>query len=358
MKANSWLATASVAAIATLVAIPAAMAQPGGGGNDLPDRLWLVPDDMAFESSTAHYEYLLANANGGDGPTTHTMETIPTWPGLWGGGGFGGVSSVFGGGFGGGDPNLGVLTPEYEAAFLDRIEQGGFGQPYDRLTICEHPGMPRWMLEPYTREFVNTPWQSWFLNDLMDEVRRIYILGYDGEPAEHLNYADAHSPLGDSIGFWQKGPDGEDLLVIHTVDVYPADYFRGFPLTSNQFEAVEVWQPVVNEDGETTNIMANATFYDPLSLVEPIRVTYTFSPNNNGMEAGVRIRSWECALSSNTFPTADGETGMLLPGDPGYRDSRGSWTSAYPDLPGQTRDPEALQLEEAGEIDVNALLGR
>jgi len=52
-------------------------------------------------------------------------------------------------------------------------------QRYDRLTNCEYAGVPRWLMEPYVKEFVNTPEQSWFLNDFMDETRRIETTIHD-----------------------------------------------------------------------------------------------------------------------------------------------------------------------------------
>ena len=54
------------------------------------------------------------------------------------------------------------------------------------------------------REFVNTPSQSWWLNDLGNDTRRVYI----GQ--EHKNMDGTHSPEGDSVGFWV-----DDMLIIH-----------------------------------------------------------------------------------------------------------------------------------------------
>ena len=53
----------------------------------------------------------------------------------------------------------GVLTPPYEAAYKERWrQQQELGEvQYDRLTHCEPVGYPRWLLEPYSHEFVNLP---------------------------------------------------------------------------------------------------------------------------------------------------------------------------------------------------------
>ncbi len=236
-----------------------------------------------FMNSTAHYQWLHDLYDGG---TEHTWESVPHWDGLWSSG----TNPIFGqnnpfvqgaGLFGAnGQARTGVLTPEYEAALAMRLriatENGE--QPYDRLTTCEPAGMPRWLLEPYVREFVNTPDQSWWLNDLANDTRRIYV----GQ--EHQNVDNTHSPNGDSVGFWAG-----DMLIVHTIDVYPNDWFRGNPPTSNQFETVEVWQMQQRQNGGQI-IVANVTFYDPLSLQRPMTFVYTYNRNIGLENAGYRIR--------------------------------------------------------------------
>ena len=206
-------------------------------------------------------------------------------------------------------------------------------QRFDRLTRCEHAGAARWLWEPYIKEFVNMPQQSWFMNDFMDETRRIHI------GKEHVNIEAAHSPTGDTIGFW----DG-DKLVIWTKWVQPADYLRGMPLTSNQLELVETWQQVVHEDG-ARELVTQVTFYDPLALVRPQSAVYTHDSRPDLEEVGVRIRNWECANSSNSYLDEDGNTQFYLPGDPQYKDPRGF--TDYPELPGQSLDPI---FDESGQV--------
>ncbi len=284
-------------------------------------ELIAVPPPREFASSTEHYSYLREQAGGG---TAHTIESVPQWPGLWDRAG-NNITGIFLDEDG--NVREGVLTPPYEAQFRERrreIDSTG-QQQYDRLTHCEPPGYPRHLREPYTREFVNLPNQSWQLNDFMNETRRIYI------EDEHVNNFGTHTWLGDTIGFW----DG-DRLVTHTVDLLPVDYFRSEPLTSNQFESVEVWELKTLEDG-TPRLEVQATFYDPHSLVRPISAVYGFVPATELMEINMRIRYWECETSSNSYLTEDGSTNFFLPGDEAYKDPRGS--SLFPDLPGQSRDP-------------------
>jgi hypothetical protein len=283
-----------------------------------------------FATAEEHYEYLLVQADGG---TRHTMATIPVWDGLWGSGNntmpaiflVDGTLAVAWAP--GGIVKEGVLTPPYEAQFERRraeIEEYG-QQRYDRLTNCEYPGVPRWLWEPYIKEFVNTPTQTWMFNDFMNETRRIYI------GKEHVNIEAKHSSTGDSIGFW----DGEKL-VVWTKWVNPADYVRGMPLTSNQFELVETWEQHVFEDG-SKQLVTQVTFYDPLALVKPQSAVYTHHSRPDLEEAGVRIRNWECTTSSNSYRDEEGNTQFYLPGDPEYKDPRGF--TDFPELPGQSLNP-------------------
>jgi hypothetical protein len=283
-----------------------------------------------FATAEEHYNYLLEQAEGG---TQHTMQTIPVWDGLWQAGN-NTMPNIFfvDGNLGitmrpGGVIREGVLTPPYEQQFKERraeIEEYG-SQRFDRLTRCEYPGVPRWIWEPYIKEFINLPYQSWMLNDLMNESRRIYI------GKEHVNIDGQHSATGDSIGFW----DG-DKLVIWTKWVNPADYLRGMPLTSNQFEMVDTWEERVYEDG-SKQLVTQVTFYDPLALQRPQSAVYTHYSRPDLEELGIRMRNWECTSSSNSYLDEDGNTQFYLPGDPEYKDPRGF--TDFPDLPGQSLNP-------------------
>jgi hypothetical protein len=320
-----------------LVLVPAlGQAQPPGR-TPLPD---VIQPPRQFANSTEHYEYLYNYHKGG---TQHTYESVPKWEGLWAADGNNSGNQLFlessdgspVGPFGEGDNVVikeGVLTPEYEAAFQYRRD---LGVDYDRLTSCEPAGMPRWLLEPYVRDFFNTPEQSFWMNDLGNDMRRVYI------NQEHKNIDGTHYAAGDSIGFWV-----DDMLIVHTVDIFPGDYFRGTPPTSNQFETVEVWRMETLNNG-TRRLVNNVTFYDALSLVRPITVVYVFSPRPELEEMGFRMRYWECAQNDNTYLTFDEDgrpsTQYRLPGEPGYVDPRGINRLRNPDLPpdlvGQEKSP-------------------
>jgi hypothetical protein len=334
MRPGQLLAGFAVTAALAAAATPAA-AQDRQSGGTVEDQFVLPvpgvePPPRDFKTAEEHYEFLLERANGG---TTHTMQTIPVWDGLWGSGNNTMPAIFLEGGTlanawrpGATKVKEGVLTPLYEQHFRERrAEIDEYGeQRYDRLTNCEYPGVPRWLWEPYIKEFVHLPHQSWLMNDMMNETRRVYI------GKEHVNIENTHSPLGDSIGFWEG-----DKLTIWTKWVNPADYVRGMPLTSNQFEMVETWQE--RRGGGKRELVTQVTFYDPIGLLKPQSAVYVHESRADLEEAGVRIRMWECESSSNSYKDAAGNTQFYLPGDPQYKDPRGF--TDFPELPGQSLNP-------------------
>jgi hypothetical protein len=290
--------------------------------------LQVIPPAREFATSDEHYQYLLDQANGG---TTHTWETLPRWDGLWTAAGNTHMDLFINGSLRGGTVKEGVLTPAYEAAYKERwrqqMEDGEVG--YDRLTHCEPAGLPRWLLEPYNHEFINLPQESYFINDFANSIRRIYI----GQ--EHTNLPEmigTHSWYGDTIGFW----DGNKLIT-HTKYVFPADFTRWSPMTSNQFELVETWELKSFDDMDRLEVQV--TMYDRHAFVKPLNAVYSFRRAPDLEEIGYRVQYWECEQSSNSYLDANGKTNFYLPGEPGYKEARGA--TLFPELPGQTRDPYA-----------------
>ena len=318
-KASPWWVGVGALAIGS---VPVAANAQFGAGYGPP--LVTIPPPMEFETSEAHYAYLLEQAKGG---TTHTIETVPRWDGLWQTAGNTSMDNFVDAPRFEGEVREGVLTPEYEAAYKERWrEQKELGEvQYDRLTHCEPPGYPRFLLEPYTHEFINLPHESWQINDFDSGTRRIYI----GQ--EHKNLTGTHSWYGDIVGFW----DG-DKLVTHTVDLLPADFTRWAPMTSNQFESVEVWELKQYPDG-IERLEVQVTFYDSYAFTKPVHAVYAFRRATSLEEAGYRVVHWECELTNNALMSDDGSTTYKLPGEEGYVDPRGY--TLFPELPGQSRDP-------------------
>jgi hypothetical protein len=183
-----------------------------------------------------------------------------------------------------GAPSTARLTPEFQKRLEKRIDDANRGIEWDPISTCSPPGHPRWLTEPFLKEFIVTPDQTWLINEMVNDIRRIYTDGRDHVPA-----ADRY-PLynGDSIGFW----DG-DKLVIHTNQLTEGIYQRRNPDYTNQVETVEIWQKT-----NATLIEVDVWVYDPPALVEPwyTRQSYAKLDDEGG---SLRVRYWHCGENQN-----------------------------------------------------------
>jgi len=187
------------------------------------------------------------------------------------------------------------LTPEYEKKLTARIEGVKKGIEWDPISTCAPPGMPRWLTEPFLREFIVTPKQTWLINEMVNDIRRVYT---DGRA--HIPEEDRY-PLynGDSIGFW----DG-DHLVIHTNQLQAGIYQRAHPDYSEQVETVEIWHKA-----DPTTLLADVWVYDPPALAEPWYVQQAYKKVDE-QGGNLRIRYWNCGENQNNsvYQTKDGTT--------------------------------------------------
>lgn len=176
------------------------------------------------------------------------------------------------------------LTPEYERRLVTKLDNIEKGIEFDNLSNCAPPGHPRWMTEPFLRDFVVTPDQTYLINEMVNDIRRIYTDGRD-----HIPEADRY-PLwnGDSIGFWDGGK-----LVIHTNSLRSGQYQRTQPEYSEQVETVEIWEKV-----DDRNLVAHVWAYDPPSLVEPWYSKHTYVKLTND-DKSLRIHYWDCGENQN-----------------------------------------------------------
>jgi len=187
------------------------------------------------------------------------------------------------------------LTPEYEKKLTARIEGVKKGIEWDPISTCAPPGMPRWLTEPFLREFIVTPKQTWLINEMVNDIRRVYTDGRAHVPEED------RYPLynGDSVGFW----DG-DHLVIHTNQLQAGIYQRAHPDYSEQVETVEIWHK-----GDPTTLLADVWVYDPPALAEPWYVQQAYKKVDE-QGGNLRIRYWNCGENQNNsvYQTKDGTT--------------------------------------------------
>jgi hypothetical protein len=231
------------------------------------------------KSAADLYQALREQAKGGQ---RRTSANLPDWSGVYT------RALIPGFAFDSEQPPGGLprakLTPEFHAKMVKRIEDAKRGVEWDPISTCAPPGHPRWLTEPFLREFIVTPDQTWLINEMVNDIRRIYTDGRD-----HVPEADRY-PLynGDSIGFW----DGQKL-VIHTNQLTAGIYQRSQPDYTDQVETVEIWQKA---DAKTLG--ADVWVYDPPALEEPWFTKQSYvkldDPDKN-----LRIRYWNCGENEN-----------------------------------------------------------
>jgi hypothetical protein len=202
-------------------------------------------------------------------------------------------------------PSSAKLTPEFQAKLIKRIEDLKKGIEWDPISACGPPGVPRWLTEPFLREFIVTPNQTWLVNEMVNDIRRIYTDGREHVAEDDLT----HTPDGDSIGFW----DGS-RLIFHTKGLRAGIYQRGNnPDFTDQVETVEIWQKT---DDKTMGV--EVWVYDPPALVEPWYVHHTYGKVTDPP----RMHYWDCGENPNNsvFQNKEGTTQFK---DLGYKETKG-----------------------------------
>ena len=186
------------------------------------------------------------------------------------------------------------LTPEFQAKLTKRLDDLKKGIEWDPISTCAPPGVPRWLTEPFLREFIVTPNQTWLINEMVNDIRRVYTDGREHIPVEDR----LPIPNGDTIGFWD-GP----RLVMYTNQLKAGIYQRGNPDYTDQVETVEIWQKT---DDRTVGV--DVWVYDPPALLEAWYAHHVYIKLLDPPDQ--RIRYWDCGENPNNavVQTKDGTT--------------------------------------------------
>jgi hypothetical protein len=285
--------TLSIFLIAAAIGCTKTDTQPARStGSSQPERTKEQMVELGKQHKTA-WELYLALKETAKGGQKLAAASLPDWSGVYT------RAPVPGFSFDPDQPPDGLptakLTPEFRAKMIKRIEDAKRGIEWDPISTCSPPGHPRWLTEPFLREFIVTPDQTWLINEMVNDVRRIYTDGRD-----HVAETDRY-PLydGDSIGFW----DG-DRLVIHTNQLKAGIYQRSQPDYTDQVETVEIWH---KKDDKT--LTADVWVYDPPALEEPWYTKQSYvKVDDNGKT--LRIRYWNCGENENNsvVQTKEGAT--------------------------------------------------
>ncbi len=262
------------------------------------------PTGGDYATSWDEYQAMRAAAHGG---RKLDPAHLPNWRGLW--------NHERGFNF---DPDqtgsraTAKLTPEYARRYEEKLARVAAGKEWDPLSACLPAGYPRWLVEPFLREFIVTPDETWLINEQDDEIRRVYTDGRGHMPEDEAY------PLweGNSIGFW----DG-DTLVVHTNHLRAGAYQRLQPDYSDQVSTVERIRKIGPDMIEDV-----VTVYDPPALAKPWHVRHTYGRVTT---PGLRINQWVCEENNNVVPTADGSSTFILPGEPGYKDPNKIGSAAW-----------------------------
>jgi hypothetical protein len=256
------------------------------------------PKTTTYATSWDEFQALKEKAHGG---TKMSSSALPDWTGLWTRENGAGLK------FDASQKSMAETTaapsPAYQVKLTKKIADFKKGVEWDQLSFCLPAGYPRWLAEPFLKEFVLRPEESWLINEQLEEIRRVYT---DGRP--HIPDDEAY-PLweGDSIGFWNG-----DTLVVHTNNLKKGQYQRQQPDYSEKTTTVEQWHKI------GPNMIEDVVdVYDPEGLAKPWHVVQRYqrvtTPN-------LRIAYWSCEENNNVTRGADGNTQFLLPGDKGYKD--------------------------------------
>src|SRR5690606_12395616 len=120
VRINASMACAGIGTLVLGAESLLASAQPIAFGGGYGPPLELAEPAREFASSEEHYADLLEQANVG---TTHTLESVPRWDGLWVTAGNTHMDAFITTGSFDGEVREGVLTPAYEEAYKERWRQ-------------------------------------------------------------------------------------------------------------------------------------------------------------------------------------------------------------------------------------------
>ena len=136
---------------------------------------------------------------------------------------------------------------------------------YDRLTHCEPSAYPRWLVEPYHKEFALGRIKSWLMQEFMNETRRVFT---DGRPHDT---PEGHTWLGDSIGFWDR-----DKLVIWTTGRQGRRLSARLSRQQRRARRHRGLATSQRQNGQPDRIVVQATMYDPVGLTAPWNVATSY----------------------------------------------------------------------------------
>jgi hypothetical protein len=265
-----------------------------------------------FETASAHYEALLAEARARGGPTEHSYATVPgDWSGRydWSAGI---TENWFGFLFWNQVPTiLSLLTPEYQQRMVQELYHSGHNTPQWPAQYCWPEGfMRRWQfvahdVQPHT-VLVTPSLVEIMAGEAQNFLTQVHIgRSFNLAGAVPRLGADVPRWYGETVGFWD-----EDALVTWTSNIQGWKSHGAFEF-SNRMQTIEIYTPERDVIGALVALSHEAVFYDPEALVEPIRIVRTLR-KLSGFEEGDPYAFVQCVQT--IFPI-EGRATPVSPGD-------------------------------------------
>jgi len=306
---------------------PPASASWGDCRIDYPrDR---IVSPYSYKTATEHYQALMAQAKAHGGPTVYSKATTPDWDGFYtrdpngtDSPGFSGPDRRAVGPFGRGErwqwgginqvPTLlSLLTPEYQKRYVQMFYHETVDNSKQwNASFCLPEGFSRWwsaVSNAGNFELTITPARIEFLSGIADNFLREVLIG-----REHVQKVPQW--YGETVGFW----DG-DTLITWTANVQGWTQHTLFEF-SNKMETVETYQPLYDADRHFVGLLHEAVWYDPESLVQPVRLRDRFLRRADAGDPNARYTFIECL---SNIRNVKGRPVQQTKGDPNFIDYYG-----------------------------------
>ncbi len=281
-----------------------------------------------YKTAKEHYEALMAQAKAHGGPTVYTKATTPDWDGFYRrdpngsdtpaesnadgrAGGQGRGRRWQWGGINQASTILTLLTPEYQKRYVQML----YHETVDNskqwsASFCLPEGFSRWWAGPSSAsnfELSITPTRIEFLSGIADNFLREVLIG-----RQHVQKVPQW--YGETVGFW----DG-DTLISWTANVQAWTQHTLFEF-SGKMETVETFKPIYDAGHHFIGIDHEAIWYDPDSLVQPVRVRDRFLRRAEAGDANARYTFIECL---SNIQNVNGRPVQLTKDNPDFIDYYG-----------------------------------
>jgi hypothetical protein len=244
---------------------------------DYPREAIVSP--YGFKTAADHYNALMEETKRRGGPTQHSYATVPgEWSGryqqvirtpgenmYWYRMRHNQMTTI-----------LSLLTPEYQTRMVQQAyHEGHRNNGHWPSQYCWPEGfMRRW------HEYATWDWDITVTPNLVqilagvarNFITNVYV-GRQFKTDGAVPYLGQQVPrwYGETVGFWDK-----DVLVTWTSNVQ-GWMNHGAPEFSNKMQTIEIYSPNRDKDGNFIGLNHESIFYDPDSLLEPVRLIRNYT---------------------------------------------------------------------------------